>query len=500
MNSANDNFAEKAFKILAKTGEILGGAGSPKTVFANALDFLKTEAGFLRSFIVLFHAQNEKLQPFATNNLSVGEFRRLESKAEKSFIGTVFYAGKAVTIPRTTLEPSFAAAFEIKRQPTSCVCVPIVLANRVLGAFGAEIEYEAERDYQFFTDFLTVLAAMIANALKAERVIASEKEKLLLENSARQRELREKYDFSALVGNSGAMRLVFDQAAQVARTNTPVLLRGENGTGKELIANLLHYNSLRSKKTFVKFDCAALPENLIESELFGKNSKRGKIEIADGGTLFLEEITALPTQTQAKLLRVLESKDFERVGGEITLKANVRLIASTVKNLEELVAAGKFREDLFYRLSVFTIFLPPLRERKSDILLLAEHFVEKYERAYAKRIKRISTPAIDMLTSYHFPGNVRELENVIERAVIVCDSNVIHGYHLPPTLQTADTSGTITRVRLETAVAALEKDLIQDALKTTRGNRAKAAKLLDTTERILCYKINKYNIEPQRFK
>jgi Nif-specific regulatory protein len=305
------------------------------------------------------------------------------------------------------------------------------------------------------------------------------------------------------------MRSVYDQVAQVARSNATVLLRGESGTGKELIANAIHYNSLRSKKPFIKINCAALPESLIESELFGyekgaftgaQQRKKGRFELAEGGTLFLDEIGDLPPQTQIKLLRFLQEREFERLGGTETLKANVRLIAATNKKLEEAIAEGSFREDLFYRLNVFTIFLPPLRERKSDILLLAESFVEKYEREHGKHIKRISTPAIDMLTSYHYPGNVRELENAIERAVLVCDGNVIHGHHLPPTLQTAELTGTVTRVSLEQSVEAFEQDLIKDALKTTQGNCSKAARLLDTTDRILSYKIKRYGIEPRRFK
>ncbi|HNQ14179.1 MAG TPA: sigma 54-interacting transcriptional regulator, partial [Pyrinomonadaceae bacterium] len=190
----------------------------------------------------------------------------------------------------------------------------------------------------------------------------------------------------------------------------------------------------------------------------------------------------------------------QRLGGTETIKINVRFITATNKNLEDEIAGGSFREDLYYRLNVFTIFLPPLRERKSDILLLAEHFLDKYEREHGKDIKRISTPAIDMLTSYHFPGNVRELENVIERAVLVCDEQVIHGHHLPPTLQTAEISDTVTQLSLTGAVESYERDLIQDALKTSRGNVARAARQLDSTERILSYKIRKYGITPKRFR
>jgi Nif-specific regulatory protein len=248
---------------------------------------------------------------------------------------------------------------------------------------------------------------------------------------------------------------------------------------------------------------------LIESELFGHEKgaftgadrfKKGRFEMADGGTLFLDEIGDLPLQTQIKLLRVLQEREFERLGGSETIKTNIRLITATNKNLEEAIATGEFREDLYYRLNVFSIFLPPLRERKSDILLLAEHFLEKYEAEYNKRIRRIATSAIDMLMSYHFPGNVRELENAIERAVIVCDTNVIHGHHLPPSLQTAEVSGTETRLTLTSAVAAFERDLIQDALKSSSGNVAGAARQLESTERILGYKIKKYGIDTMRFR
>jgi Nif-specific regulatory protein len=196
----------------------------------------------------------------------------------------------------------------------------------------------------------------------------------------------------------------------------------------------------------------------------------------------------------------LQEREFERLGGTETIKSNIRLITATNKNLEEAIAKGEFREDLYYRLNVFSIYLPPLRERKSDILLLAEHFLEKYEAEHNKRIRRISTPAIDMLMAYHFPGNVRELENAVERAVLVCDANVIHGHHLPPTLQTAEVSNTVTNLTLASAVQAFERDLIQDTLKSTKGNVAKAAKQLDSTERILGYKIKKYGIDTIRFR
>jgi Nif-specific regulatory protein len=295
----------------------------------------------------------------------------------------------------------------------------------------------------------------------------------------------------------------------VAPTNTTVLIRGESGTGKEMIAHALHYSSPRADKPFVKVSCGALPESLIESELFGHEAgaftdaraqKKGRFELAHGGTLFLDEVGELSQSTQVKLLRVLQEREFERLGGVQPIKVNVRLVTATNKDLEAAVRQGTFREDLYYRLNVFSIYLPPLRERRPDILLLADHFVEKYAAEHGKDVRRIATTAIDMMMSYHWPGNVRELENCVERAVLVCDGGVIHGHHLPPTLQTAEVSGTLPRVALASAVESFEKDLILDALKTARGNRAKAARLLDTTERIIGYKIDKYEIDCARFK
>jgi Nif-specific regulatory protein len=297
--------------------------------------------------------------------------------------------------------------------------------------------------------------------------------------------------------------------AQVARTSTTVLLRGESGTGKELIASAIHYNSARAKKPFVKVSCGALPDTLIESELFGYEKgaftgadarKKGRFELAEGGTLFLDEIGDVQLSTQVKLLRVLQEREFERLGGHETLKADVRLIAATNKDLERAIEQGTFREDLFYRLNVFPIFIPPLRERKPDVLLLADHFLQRFSAEHGRDIRRLATPAIDMLTSYHWPGNARELQNVIERAVLVCDGHVIHAHHLSPTLQTAEASGTVMSIALDDAVAAYEKDLLQDALKSARGNRAKAARLLRTTERIVNYKVRKLGIDWKRFK
>jgi len=422
-------------------------------------------------------------------------------------------SSKPIVVPRVSREPMFLARTsdrpELHGQEITFICVPILLNRKAVGALGADFRFKAERDFDRTVKFLGVVASLVAQAIRIQRVIDAERDRLREENTHLKLELKERYDFSNILGTSGPMRLVYEQVAQVARTETTVLVRGESGTGKELIAQAIHYNSLRAKRPFIKVSCAALPESLIESELFGyekgaftgaQTSKQGRFELAEGGTLFLDEIGELNMSTQVKLLRVLQSKEYDRLGGTKSLRANVRLIAATNKDIEKGIADRSFRDDLYYRLNVFAIFIPPLRERKPDLLLLADHFLEKASLANSKHIKRISTPAIDMLMAYHWPGNVRELENAIERAVVVCDGQVVHAHHLPPTLQTAASSGTAMSLSLKDALEAYEKDLIQDALKTSRGNRAKAARLLNTTGRIMNYKVKQLRIDWRRFK
>jgi Nif-specific regulatory protein len=350
---------------------------------------------------------------------------------------------------------------------------------------------------------------MIAQAVRLRQSAQEERHRLMEENERLQHELKERFRPSNIVGNSKAMRMVYDLMAQVSKSDTTVLIRGESGTGKELVAHAIHFNSLRSTKPFIKVNCGALPESVVESELFGHEkgaftgaiaTRKGRFELAHSGTIFLDEIGDLSPTTQIKLLRVLQEKEFERVGGSATIKVDVRVITATNRDLEQLIAEGLFRQDLYYRLNVFPVHVPPLRERKTDIPLLADHFVEKYSKANHKTIRRISTPAIDMLMSYHWPGNVRELENCMERAVLLSSDHVIHGHHLPPTLQTAEASGTTHSGTLDGTLENIERDLILDALKAARGNKAKAARALGITERIMGLRVRKHGISPRRFR
>jgi Nif-specific regulatory protein len=502
----------RKLSTLVEISQALSGAVNLKPCLHKVLEILERHHGMARSAVTLLQEDSGELCIEAANGLSANG-KKISYNVGEGITGRVVESGKPVVVPQISREPLFlnraADRKDLGKQELTFICVPVLLNRKAVGALGVDLAFKKERNYERTVKFLRVVASMISQALKVHRLVESERQRLVDENTMLRQELKQRYDFSNIIGNSGPMKQVYEQVAQVAHTNTTVLVRGESGTGKELIAHAIHYNSLRAKKPFIKVSCAALPETLIESELFGyergaftgaQARKKGRFEMAEGGTLFLDEIGDLNLSTQVKLLRVLQEREFERLGGTETIKVNVRLIAATNKDLEKAIAETAFREDLYYRLNVFAIFVPPLRERKPDVLLLADHFLEKYALEHGKNIKRISTPAIDMLMSYHWPGNVRELENTIERAVLVCDGNVVHGHHLPPTLQTAEASGTVMSASLAEAVEAYEKDLIQDALKTTRGNCAKAARMLSTTERIISYKVKKYSIDCTRFK
>jgi Nif-specific regulatory protein len=315
--------------------------------------------------------------------------------------------------------------------------------------------------------------------------------------------------FSGIIGRSAPMMEAYSLVEKVAPTESTVLVTGESGTGKELVARAIHDKSRRSSGPFVAVNCAALPESVVESELFGHEKgsftgahvqRKGRFELASGGTLFLDEIGELSLSVQAKLLRILQERSFERVGGSQTINADVRIVVATNRDLEKEVSEGRFREDLYFRFNVFPIHMPPLRERGSDILLLADHFADKLGKKAGKPIVRISSPALDLLMIYHWPGNVRELENCFERAVIMSSDGVIHAYNLPPSLQSAESTGTGPSTTLDGALARLEKELVLEALKMERGNAAAAARRLAVTERRIGLSLRRFGIDWRRFR
>jgi Nif-specific regulatory protein len=497
---------------LLEISQALLAAREFKTGLTRVLEILDNHHNAVRSTVVLLNEQTGDMAVKASAGSADG-IKGIRYRLGEGITGEVVQTGKPMVVPQVSLEPRFpgrtGARAGFAGNELTHISVPIAIDGQTLGALGTDLPYNAHRDYERTAKFLGVVGSMIAQAMKVHQLIEADHRVLVDENAHLRLELQERYGFSNIVGTSRAMQEVYEQIAQVAPASTTVLLRGESGTGKELFAHAIHYNSSRAKRPFIKVSCAALPQDLIESELFGYEkgaftgahaAKKGRFELAEGGTLFLDEIGEVNLATQVKLLRVLQEREYERLGGTRTIPANVRLVTATNKDLEKAIAAGGFREDLYYRLNVFAIFVPPLRERKPDVLQLANHFLEKFSRQHGKNVKRIATPAIDMLMSYHWPGNVRELENVIERSVVVCNARVLHAHHLPPTLQTAEASGTTLTLSLEQAGEAFEKDMLLDALKSARGNRAKAARLLSTTGRVMNYKVRKYQIDWRRFK
>jgi Nif-specific regulatory protein len=500
---------------LLELSRVLGAAPGFRASLDAALAVLRETYGAAGASATLADPTSGELRLEAAAGLPPSRRPSAPLKPGEAVTGRVVATGKPVVVPQVSREPllrspreAFPASAAAKGE-LSLVSVPLSVDGRTVGALGLALPYDPARDFGRETSFLRVVASLLGQAMHVDRLVAAERKRLQEENQKLKRELKGRYELKNIVGHSRPMEELYEQVAQAAPSDTTVLIRGESGTGKELVAHALHYNSPRAGKPFVRVSCAALPESLIESELFGyepgaftdaRSQKKGRFELADGGTLFLDEVGDLSPATQVKLLRVLQEREFERLGGIAPVAVDVRLVAATNRDLDAAMARGGFREDLYYRLNVFTIFVPPLRDRRPDIPLLADHFVEKYAARHRKDVRRISTPAIDVLMTYHWPGNVRELENAVERAVLVCDGGVLHAHHLPPTLQTAEVSGTLPRQSLGAALGAFEKDLLLDALKIARGNRAKAARLVQTTERIFGYRLRRHGIDAGRFK
>ena len=393
-------------------------------------------------------------------------------------------------------------------EPLSFVCVPLMHRGQVIGTLSVDREMTGDtgslvRDVAL----LEIIANLCAEAASVCREQCAEQDALRAEN-ARLRDIIIENP-GRIVGNSPGMKTVYEQIRQVAPSEATVLIRGASGTGKELVAKAIQSLSLRKDKPFVILNCAALPEALVESELFGhekgaftdaRDRRIGRAEAANGGTLFLDEIGDLSIPVQVKLLRFLQERTFSRIGSNVELTSDVRFIAATSRNLEELMEKKLFREDLYYRLSVFPITLPDLSKRPDDILLLAQHFLSKMRVKYGKNVTSISTPALNMLQSYSWPGNIRELENCIERAVLMAKEECIHSYDLPPSLQTEElaespyepmTVGTRT---MDEQVAMFERRVLEEALKRHDGNQSAAGRELGISPRMMCYKLKKVGI------
>jgi len=501
----------RELETLYKISQILAAGTYRKQALADVVDILEKDLGLNRGTITLLAPDGNEIRIEVAHSFPEERSRKVRYRVGEGVTGRVMQTGKAMIVPKVSQEPLFLNRFErrnVTKEEISFICVPISIGQEVIGTISVDRPFDKSVSLDEDMRVLSIVASMIANDVRTRREEALRRQELEDENLRLRSELEDRFRPENIMGNSSAMRDVYRQIHQVASSDTTVLIRGESGTGKELVAHAIHYSSRRAEGSFVKVNCAALNENLLESELFGHEkgaftgaiqSRKGRLEEADGGTLFLDEIGDFPPATQVRLLRVLQDRQFERVGSNRTITTDARIVAATNRNLETAVEQRLFRQDLYYRINVFPIYLPPLRERKDDILLLADYFVERYSKKMGKDVRRISTPAINMMVAYHWPGNVRELENCIERAVLLSTDSVIRAHHLPPTLQTSDASDTIGMGSLKNRVTLFERDIIVDALKRSNGSLAATARDLGSTPRIIRYKVRELGIDHKKY-
>jgi len=470
---------------------IRGGDINP--LLRKVLELTCKDLGAHSCFLTVMNRSKNELKIEVAIGLSESQIARGVYEVGEGIIGRVFDYKKPVIIRELSKSKLFLNKtrkdFNKDGAESSFICVPVFDELTVVGTLSIARKFQPGYNCDDDVRLLSIIGSMIIQIVKARQEQSEEISRLKRNNNELRTTLGALYKPRNIIGSSGKMNEVFKLIEMVSKTNSTVLIRGESGV--------------------VKVNCSALPDSLIESELFGHERgaftgadslRKGRFEMANGGTIFLDEIGDLPASTQVKLLRVIQERQFERLGSSYTINVDVRIVAATNRNLEQSIAAGTFREDLFFRINVFPIFIPPLRQRRDDIPGLVDHFIEKFNKLNKTVIKRITTAAIEMLMVYKWPGNVRELENVVERGCILTTDEVIHSYNLPPTLQTADSSQTETIGGLQPALDRVECQLITEALTATKGNIAQAAKNLNITERILGIRVKKYRIDTVRFK
>lgn len=518
-NGVRDDVRE--LRLLFELSQLLDSAAHIGETLDGALCLMARHMAMMRGSISLVSPRDGSIHIESSYGLNAAEQARGHYAAGEGVTGTVIRMGRSMVISNVSDEPLFlnrTRSRNLRKDAVSFICVPIRVDDQAIGALSVDRLFADTSTLEEDARLLTIIASMLARAARVRQSCLPERDAI---RSAARGHDRGRVSLRSpfFVGSCEAMQQVYIRIDQVARSPATVLLRGESGTGKELAALAIHAASPRADRPFITLNCATLPETLVENELFGhergaftgaQGLYRGRFEQADGGTLFLDEVGDLPPLTQAKLLRVIQERSYERLGGTETRRADVRLITATNRPLEDMVHQGTFRGDLYYRLNVFPIELPPLRERSGDIALLADHFMKKFAAAGGRTEMHLSLSAADMLQRYEWPGNIRELENIMERAVLLAgEEGVILPQHLPPELHSKGCPIFAPGPRraqgraigpLQPRLDELEKGCILEALRRHEGNMGKAARELGLTDRIMALRMKKYGLTYKEFR
>lgn len=525
------------FDTLYRVSQLLSRSFDFRQTLREVLRAFEITGGLTRGMISVVDPETGELAVHAVHGMDDAEYEPVRYQPGEGLIGLILEENRTLMLKAVKDEPRFLNRLGIYEPDLPFIAVPINVGGALQGVLAVQPDEPDDGRLAERARFVEMLANLIGQSVRLSLEIEKERSSIAEERDTLRRTVRNRYGFDNIVGHSARMRRVFDQIRMVSKWNTTVLIRGETGTGKELIANAIHYNSPRSRGAYVRLNCASLPENLLESELFGHEkgaftgavgSRKGRFEMADGGTLFLDEIGEISPAFQAKLLRVLQEGELERVGGGRTIKVDVRLIAATHRDLEAAVDAGDFREDLYYRLNVMPISLPALRERMEDVPEIAKHLIERVGNAQGRRLT-LTESAIRRLLQHSWPGNVREMENCLERASVMCESGAIDANMiLVDRIREGQATPLASRSQYTAAPGDFadaanlggsplspvagggapvdladpnlgERERVIAALEQAGWVQAKAARLLGMTPRQIAYRIQTLNIEVKQF-
>ena len=508
-NGASDSsIFELELKALYAISQEIGQVLDLDQTLRAILQILSANLAMERATVTLKDPGTGLLKIRASHGLDPTEQQRGIYAPGEGVTGAIFESAQPFAVPDIGREPLFlnrTQARNLNKSSLAFIGVPIILHNEPIGVLSVDRLFGPEVDFKEDIRFLTIVATLMAQFIRLNREVERREEDLITENRSLRAEVSAKYNHFFTVGVSPAMQVLNKMIRKVAPSRASVLLLGESGTGKTLTARIIHELSHRRRNPFIKVNCASLPDNLIESELFGhekgaftsaSSQKKGRLEEAHSGTVFLDEIGELPLAVQAKLLRFLQEREFERLGSTKTRKVDVRILAATNLNLQQAVDEGRFRPDLYYRLNVFPIAIPPLRQRKADLPLLIDYFIAKTSKEYGLRFA-FASECMEILTNYDWPGNVRELENLVERVAILAESAVVHADMLPAYLfRRHDLAGQpVSTIDNVSQLEVMEKDALLASLARNDWVQQKAAREIGLTLRQMGYRVKKYKLE-----